>query len=51
MEYDCTSTFTVNKCNHQNGWYVYPTFLCFKKKYFVCSNCGNLIAKSKWYFD
>ncbi len=47
-----SATISFQKfCKHQNGCYIYPTFLFFKKKYFVCSDCGELIPKSKWYLN
>lgn len=49
---EATVTTTLSKqCKHQNGWYVFPTFLCFKRKYLVCSDCGKLIAQTKWYLN
>jgi hypothetical protein len=48
-----TITFTYKNynCKHLNGWYVYPKFWIFKKRYLCCSDCGELIPKSGWYID
>ena len=35
-------TATKNpKCKHLNGWYVTVPFWVFKKRIFVCSDCGH----------
>jgi len=37
-----TMTVTLSeKCKHLNGWYVTVPFWVFKKRIFVCSNCGH----------
>ena len=37
-----TMTFTErDKCRHDNGWYVTVRFWIFKKRIFVCSDCGH----------
>jgi hypothetical protein len=52
MKSGTTVTVTFGKiCKHLNGWYIYPRFWIFKRKYFVCSDCGELIIKSKWRLD
>ena len=32
-----------NGCPHRNGWFVYVKFWIFRKKIFVCSDCGKPI--------
>lgn len=29
-------------CKHSNGWYVTVWFWIFKKRVFVCSDCGKV---------
>ena len=31
-------------CEHKNGWYITVKFWIFKKRMFVCSDCGEPIA-------
>jgi transposase len=28
-------------CEHKNGWYVVVNFWIFRKRIFVCSDCGH----------
>ncbi len=36
-----TMTFTDGAlCKHRNGWYVAVSFWIFRKRIFVCSDCG-----------
>ena len=28
-------------CKHLNGWYIVVRFWVFKKRLFVCSDCGH----------
>jgi hypothetical protein len=37
-------------CNH-TGYYHIVTFLCFKRKFLACENCGKLIPQTKWRFS
>lgn len=39
------------KCPHENGWFVWPRFWIFKRKYLACSDCGELIPKGRWILD
>jgi hypothetical protein len=41
-----TGTFQ-NPCTH-TGYYHIVTFLCFKRKFLACENCGKLIPQTKW---
>jgi len=34
-------------CEH-TGYYHTVTFLCFKKRFLACENCGKLIPQTKW---
>lgn len=42
-----TSTTATDfpECQHLNGWYGYAKFWIFKKRYFVCSDCGKFIER------
>lgn len=40
-----TMTFTDGLCKHRNGWYVTVNFWIFKKRIFVCSDCGAVEDK------
>jgi len=49
----CTCTICTNPCKHKKGWYMYADFclfgiFLFKRKYFVCSICGEAIPQGKW---
>ena len=44
-DYFCC-TFTIGKtCKHENGWYVTIPFFfdLFKKRVYVCSDCGDVL--------
>lgn len=46
-----TSTVTSTngpECQHANGWYVFPSFWIFTRKYFSCRDCWSLIPKGGW---
>ena len=36
-----TMTLTEGWCKHRNGWYVTVRFWIFRKRIFVCSDCGH----------
>jgi hypothetical protein len=37
-----TMTMTNGQwCKHRNGWYVTVSFWIFRKRIFVCSDCGH----------
>ena len=42
---EVTSTF--KPCAH-TGYYHTVEFLCFKRKFLACENCGKLIPQTKW---
>jgi hypothetical protein len=49
----CTHTICTNTCKHKKGWYMYADFcllgiFLFKRKYYVCSDCGESIPQEKW---
>ena len=33
-------------CVHENGWYVTVPFWIFKKRVYVCSDCGDVLRKT-----
>ena len=37
-----TTLSTPPECKHGNGWYVTFRIWIFKKRAFVCSDCGNV---------
>ena len=37
------SATNTGECEHNNGWYVTVRFWIFKKRIFVCSDCGESI--------
>ena len=40
---DTTATATTGYyCQHRNGWLVTVKFWIFKKRVFVCSDCGSV---------
>lgn len=46
MELTVETTSTIQqKCSHHTGWYGYASFFfgLFKKRYYVCSLCGEFI--------
>jgi len=43
-------TSTVKPCAH-TGYYHTVTFLCFKRKFLACENCGTLIPQGGWRFN
>lgn len=38
-----TTTVGTPPCEHGNGWYITVRFWWFKKRLFVCSDCGEQI--------
>ena len=44
---ETTGTFTNEPCKHI-GYYHTVEFLCFKRKFLACENCGKLIPQTKW---
>lgn len=38
-----TTTIGTPPCGHDNGWYITVNFWIFKKRLFVCSDCGEPI--------
>jgi hypothetical protein len=41
-----TSTVRI-ECEHANGWYVTVPFWIFRKRVYVCSDCGKAIDPKK----
>jgi hypothetical protein len=46
---DCPATkrltaTTEVRCAHKNGWYVTARFWLFKRRLFVCSDCGEALG-------
>ena len=37
-----------NQCPHANGWYVTVTFWIFCRRIFVCSDCGDHHAVTRY---
>jgi formamidopyrimidine-DNA glycosylase len=47
---NATESATVSngpRCQHLNGWYITASFWVFKKRLFVCSDCGSAIEEKK----
>jgi hypothetical protein len=52
-EFSMVTTHTATEavlCNH-TGYYHTVTFLCFKRKFLACENCGKLIPQTNWRFS
>lgn len=50
MELTASIATTFESCQH-GGWYVYPKFWIFKRRYLCCDKCGELIPKGRWFLD
>jgi len=42
-----SATHTSRHCTHWNGWYVTVWFWMFKKRVFVCSDCGEVVKDKR----
>lgn len=38
-----TSTTAGRQCKHLNGWYAIIPFWIFRRKIFMCSDCGETL--------
>lgn len=45
-KHNCT-TVTNNCCAHINGWYSTIPFWIFKKRVFLCMDCGDVLHGAK----
>ena len=45
---ECTGTWQyAERCKHENGWWVVVPFWIFRKRVFVCSDCGGVLPSNK----
>lgn len=44
MGFSTATSNTQPECLHWNGWFMTATFWIFKKRYFVCTDCGRATA-------
>lgn len=40
-----------DECKHKNGWYFHVYCLFLKKKYYVCTDCLEVIVIRKWHIN
>jgi hypothetical protein len=39
-----STTVTLGHCDHLNGWYSTVNFWIFRKRVFVCVDCGDALS-------